>query len=321
MFVTGSLEAGQSIMAMAGCAVRPVVLCLAGNHPSVVAADAELRRAAKGVVWGALANCGQNCGSVQRVFVVEQAASLFVEYLLQEVDSITIGDPLETGVDLGPVHTPERRESVHRAVTEAVNGGARIVRGGTIPAAPGYFYPPTVLLDPPLDCRLMREETPGPVIPIVMTRSLERALMLANDTDYALTASGWTTGTQTAERMMDGLHAGVVTINDVLYSYGEPASTWSGYRKSGMGQNHGVPGLREMSRQRFVSYDPVGNEAPLFAFPYDASGRDLVEASCDFLNRSGLFRKLLAFARLIRIPRFRRRATLRGILGAGRRHV
>ena len=79
--------------------------------------------------------------------------------------------------------------------------------------------------------------------------------MLANESDYALTASGWTTSANTAERMMVGMQAGVVTINDVLYSFGEPASTWSGHRKSGMGQNHGTPGLREMSRQRFVSFD------------------------------------------------------------------
>ena len=98
----------------------------------------------------------------------------------------------------------------------------------------------------------MREETLGPVIPIVVVESTERAILLANESDYALTASGWTKSPEVAGRLMQGLQAGVVTINDVLYSFGEPAATWSGYRKSGMGQNHGTPGLREMSRQRFV---------------------------------------------------------------------
>jgi succinate-semialdehyde dehydrogenase/glutarate-semialdehyde dehydrogenase len=321
VFVTGSLEVGQSIMAMAGCAVRPVVLSLGGNHPSIVAGDADVERAARGIVWGALANCGQNCGSVERVYVVERSASLFMDCLLEAIDRVNVGDPLEAGADVGPLLSAERRESVHRQVEEAAAAGAKVVRGGKIPDGPGFFYPPTIVLDPPSDARLMHEETLGPVIPVVVTESLERAMMLANDTEYALTASGWTKSPRTAERMMVGLQAGVVTINDVLYSYGEPASTWSGYRKSGMGQNHGTPGLREMSRQRFVSFDPSRAEAPLFSFPYDEPGYRMVEASLEYLNRRGWFGKVRALFRLVRFERFRRRTPLRGLLGATRRHV
>ena len=112
-----------------------------------------------------------------------------------------------------------------------------------------------------------------------------------------------------------------MTINDVLYSYGEPASTWSGHRKSGMGQNHGTPGLREMSRQRFVSFDPSTAEAPLFGFPYDENGYRIVEASLDYLNSGGPIGKLRALWRLVRFERFRRRTPLRGLLAATRRHV
>jgi hypothetical protein len=178
-----------------------------------------------------------------------------------------------------------------------------------------------VVLDPPPDCRLIREETLGPVIPVVVTESLERAMMLANDTEYALTASGWTRSPRTAERMMVGLQAGVVTINDVLYSFGEPASTWSGYRKSGMGQNHGTPGLREMSRQRFVSFDPSRADAPLFSFPYDETGYRIAETSLDYLNRRRRFGKLRALIRLLRFERFRRRTPLRALVGTTRRHL
>jgi succinate-semialdehyde dehydrogenase/glutarate-semialdehyde dehydrogenase len=321
VFVTGSLEAGQSIMAMAGCNVRPVVLSLGGKHPSIVAGDADVRRAARGIVWGALANCGQNCGSVERVFVDEPAASLFLESLLEEVDRVNVGNSMEAGIDVGPLLSPERREAVHRQVAEAEAAGAKILRGGKIPDGPGFFYPPTVVLEPPVDSRLMREETLGPVIPVVVTTSLERAMMLANDTEYALTASGWTRSPASAERIMVGLQAGVVTINDVLYSYGEPASTWSGYRKSGMGQNHGTPGLREMSRQRFVSFDPSRADAPLFSFPYDETGYRILETSLGYLNHRGWLGKLRSLFRLIRFERFRRRTPLRGLLSATRRHV
>ena len=321
VFVTGSLEAGQSITAMAGCAPRPVVLCLGGKHPSIVAGDADVARAARGVVWGALANAGQNCGAIERVYVVESAAASFMRHLLESIDAIRMGPALKPGIELGPLQSAERRELVHRQVQEASKAGAQIVRGGQIPGGPGFFYPPTVVLEPPAGCRLLREETLGPVIPVVVTESLERALMLANESDFALSASGWTSSSHTAERLMAGLRAGVVTINDVLYSFGEPAATWSGYRKSGMGQNHGTPGLREMSRQKFVSFDPVECEAPLFAYPYDEEHFEVVDAAVDYLNAGGSWRRILSLLGLLRFRRFRARTSVRSLLGATRRHL
>src|SRR5262249_3133333 len=149
---------------------------------------------------------------------------------------------------------------------------------------PGYFYPPTVLLEPPPQTRVLREETLGPVIPIVVVDNLERAILLSNDSDYALAASGWTTSSETAARMMAGLQAGVVTINDVLYAFGDPASTWSGHRASGLGSPHGLAGLREMSRRRFVSYESSRAEAPLFAFPYDAEAERVAGATLQAIH-------------------------------------
>jgi acyl-CoA reductase-like NAD-dependent aldehyde dehydrogenase len=320
-FLTGGVEAGRHVMAAAGCRLRPVVLCLGGKHPSVVAGDADVDRAARGVVWGALANCGQNCGSIERVYVEESIASDFLDRVLEEVDRVRIGNPLSGQVELGPMLTDERRREVHRQVSEAVDGGARLLRGGVLPDGPGYFYPPTVLIDPPPGCTLMREETLGPVIPIVVVDSIERAILLSSDGDYALTASGWTRSTEKAERLMAGLPAGVVTINDVLYSFGEPASTWSGYRMSGMGQNHGTPGLREMSRQRFVSFDGQPAQGPLHAFPYDQEAMDLAELSIEYLHAKRRFRRLRALGQLLRRRRFRTRVPWRSVLLAKKRSV
>jgi acyl-CoA reductase-like NAD-dependent aldehyde dehydrogenase len=320
VLLTGGLTAGQAVMAAAGRIPRPVVLQLGGKHPSIVAGDADVERAARGIVWGALANCGQNCGAVERVYVEESIAARFLECLLAAVDRVRMGNPLEEGIDLGPLLHEGRRQRVHGQVMEAVNGGARLVRGGILPSGPGFFYPPTVVLDPPLDGDLMREETLGPVIPIVVVESLERAILLANDSEYALTASGWTTSADKAERMMAGLRAGVVTINDVLYSFGEPASTWSGYRKSGIGQNHGTPGLREMSQQRFVSFDPSGTEGPVFGFPYDAAGVALAEQSLRYLHGHRL-QRIGGLLRLFGLPRFRSRVPVRSFLFGARRRV
>ncbi len=316
IFFTGSRETSHQIVAGAGWMPRPVVLSLGGKHPSVVVADADLDRAARGVVWGALANCGQNCGSIERVYVQEAVAARFVERVLAEVDRLRVGNPLSEEVDLGPLSSEMRRQQVHAHVTEAVDAGALRLRGGEIPDGPGFFYPPTVLLNPPLDCRLLQEETLGPVIPIVLVEHLEQGILLANDTDYALTASGWTSSAANADRLMEGLQAGVVTVNDVLYSFGEPASTWSGYKASGMGHNHGKPGLREMSRVKFASYDPAPSEAPVFAYPYDQARNHIVRRVMNALHSSSFAERIGALARLLFSKHFRARVSMRSFLPA-----
>jgi acyl-CoA reductase-like NAD-dependent aldehyde dehydrogenase len=314
VFVTGTHETGQSIMAAAACAPRPVVLSLGGKHPSVVAADADIARAARGIVWGAVANAGQNCGAIERVYVEERIAAGFVGALLAEVDRVRSGNPLDGEVELGPLISEERRQTVHEQVSEAVLFGARLLRGGQIPEGPGYFYPPTVVLDPPEGCRLLQEETLGPVIPVVAVESIERAIEKANDSAYALTASGWTKSEDTAERLMVGLQAGVVTINDVLYAYGEPAATWSGFKRSGLGASHGLSGLKEMSRRKFVSYDGWSADAPAFAFPYGAEAGRVAASAVDSLHAAGRWERGTALLRLLRSKRFRGRVPWRSFL-------
>ena len=318
VFVTGTLEAGRHVMVTAGCAPRPVVLSLGGKHPAIVAADADLDRAARGIAWGALCNAGQHCGSVERVFVVEEAAAPFLDRLVAEVESLRMGPPAESETDLGPLLHEARRAAVHAQVTDAVSRGARILTGGHLPEGPGYYYPPTVLLGPPPEASVLRDETLGPVIPVIVVESVERAILLANEADQALTASGWTRSSDTAARMQVGLQAGVVTINDVLYSYDEPAATWSGFRASGIGQVHGRAGLQEMSRRKFVSSDSQDLDGPLFAFPYGDKARSVARGAIDALHAPSFARRASALARLLRIDRFRARVPWRS-LTLGRR--
>lgn len=320
VFVTGSNEAGQTLIMTAGFAPRPVVLALGGKHPAVVAADADVDRAARGIVWGALSNAGQNCGSVQRVYVEERIAGAFVARVLEAIERVRVGNPLEPDAELGPLLHADRREEVQTQIAEAVARGGKLLRGGEIPPGPGFFYPATVVLDPPGDCRLMREETMGPVIPIVVVDNLERAVMFANDSDYALSASGWTGSEETAGRMMEGLQAGVVTINDLLYSYGEPAASWSGFRRSGLGHVNGRTGLKEMTRRRFVSYDAEPTEGPLFAYPYDGALNAMARGALDALHGPRRVTRLWGTARLVLQKRFRERVPWRSfLLGRKRR--
>lgn len=319
VFVTGTLEAGQHVMVTAGCAPRPVVLSLGGKHPSIVAADADLDRAARGIAWGALANAGQHCGAVERVYIEEGAAAPFLDRLLAVVGSLRMGPPAEPGTDIGPLVSEARRLKVHAQVQDAVARGAKILTGGILPEGPGYYYPPTVLLGPPPEAAVLRDETSGPVIPVVVVESVERAILLANEGNHALTASGWTRSTETAARIQIGLQAGVVTINDLLYSYDEPAATWSGFGTSGVGHTHGIAGLKEMSRRKFVSRDVAELESPLFAFPYDETARAIATGAVDALHAPGLGRRAAALARLVRAPRFRHRVPWKGLTMGRRR--
>ncbi len=319
LFLTGTRRTAQTVLAGASWLIRPIVLALGGKHPAVVAADADLDRAARGIVWGALANCGQNCGAVERVYVEQSVAARFVERVVAEVDRVRVGDPRDPRTDLGPLVSDSRRREVHAQVQEAIAAGAHRMRGGTIPEGGGFFYPPTVLLGAPPGCRLMREETLGPVIPIVVVDNIEQAILLANDADLALTASGWTTSPTTAERLVGALQAGVVTINDLLYSFGEPAATWSGFKGSGAGHVHGIAGLREMTTQKFVSLDGFPAEAPLFAYPYDDAVQRIAADALEAMHGSGGWRRARAVLRLAGSRRFRSRVPLRSFLPAWKR--
>ncbi len=305
IFLTGSPESGRQVMAIAGCMPKPVVLSLGGKSAAVVADDADLDRAARGVVWGAMANAGQNCTAVERVFVTEGVATRFTEKVLEQVDALTVGDPAGESVDIGPLISAWRRRHVHGQVQEALEQGARLLRGGEIPEGRGFFYPPTVLLNPPLDGRLMTDETLGPVLPIVVCDSVEQAIFRANRCDFALSAVGWTSSRETAERLMSGLQAGEVTINDQFYARGEPAATRAGYRMSGLGNLSGIAGLQEMCRRRFTSSDLKKSIGPLFAFPYDREHCRMTWGSMALLHGRSLPGRLGALFRLLSLRRFR----------------
>jgi hypothetical protein len=143
--------------------------------------------------------------------------------------------------------------------------------------------------------------------------SVEEALALANDSDYGLTASGWTRDPETARRLQEGLHAGVVTINDCLYSFGEPTAPWGGVKRSGIGRVHGGAGLKEMTQVKYVSRD-TGGGPMLWWYPYGREFARVAAAAGPALHAGSLWSRLRHQARLLRSRRFRGRVRLRAIL-------
>jgi len=265
---TGSVATGKKIMAAAAENLTPVLLELGGKDPAIVCADADLDRAARGVVWGAFMNAGQTCASVERVYVEREVAEVFVERVLAGARELRLQRPDAAVAEVGPLTLERQRWIVEAHVEDARAKGARALTGGETPRTPGFFYPPTVLVDVDHSMLVMREETFGPVLPIMVVDSLDEAIRFANDSPYGLTASGWTRSRETAARLQRELQAGVVSINDCLSSFGEPGAPWGGFRHSGIGRTHGRFGLREMVQPKYVSLDR-GRGPEAWWFPYD----------------------------------------------------
>ncbi len=302
---TGSVATGRKVMAAAAKNLTPVVLELGGKDPAIVCRDADLDRAAKGIVWAAFLNAGQTCASVERVYVEKPVAEAFLAKVVEEARGVRLADGAGQG-EMGPLTLERQRRVVEEHVADAVAKGARVLVGGAKPEGPGLFYPPTVLADVNHTMTVMRDETFGPVLPVMVVDSLDEAIRLANDSPYGLTASGWTRSEETARRLQRELAAGVVSINDHASSYVEPAAPWGGVKASGVGRIHGLLGLREMVQPRYVSLDR-GRGPELWWYPYDAELASLLSRAVPALYSTSLPRRLAAQLGLLRFARFWRR--------------
>ena len=310
---TGSTATGRRIMTAAARNLTPVLLELGGKDPAVVCRDADLDRAARGVVWGAFVNAGQTCASVERVYVEAEVAEAFVGKVVEETARLRVGG---ADGDMGPMTLERQRRIVEDHVADAVARGATVRTGGVTPKGPGWFYPPTVLTGVDHTMRVMREETFGPVLPIMAVPSLEEAIRLANDSEYGLTASAWTRDPEVARRLSERLSAGVVTINDCVYSYGEPTEPWGGVRQSGIGRTHGGAGLREMVSAKYVAAE-FRSGPNLWWYPYGSEFRRLMSAANASVHGHGIVGRLRGLATLVSFRRFWQRVRLGGIL----RHI
>jgi acyl-CoA reductase-like NAD-dependent aldehyde dehydrogenase len=310
---TGSVATGRKVMEAAAANLTPVVLELGGKDAAVVCRDADLDRTARGVVWGAFFNAGQTCASVERVYVERPVAEPFLARVVEETRRLRMGDPATADVEVGPLTLERQRRLVEEHVADAVARGARVLTGGQALPGPGWFYAPTVLAGVDHTMRIMREETFGPVLPVMVVDDLDQAVRLANQSDYGLTASAWTRDPETARRLQRELRAGVVTVNDCASSYGEPSAPWGGLKHSGHGRTHGLAGLREMVHVKYVTRDRSSRPL-LWWFPYDADLRQLGLASLKGLHGAGLRTRLANLARLVRSPRLWRRANLGALI-------
>ena len=266
---TGSTNSGRAVAVRAAERLIPCSLELGGKDAAIVLADADLDRAVNGVLWGALANAGQVCLSVERVYVEEGIYDAFVDKLTDQVRALRVGnDDHRFQADVGALATPAQREVVRSHVDDAVRAGARIV-AGRCPAGPGLFYPPTVLLDVDHSMTCMREETFGPTLPVMQVRDAEEAITLANDSPYGLSATVWTRSEKRAEQVAARLEVGAVNINDAFSNFLCFPLPHAGWKSSGIGSRQGgAHGLLKYCRPQVMTRPRVTLSRELTWYPY-----------------------------------------------------
>ena len=242
---TGETETGRWIMAHAAAHIKRVSLELGGQSPFIVCQDADLEAAAAAAAQRAFSNMGQICISVNRIYVAEEVAEVFTEELVRRAERLKIGDGLRPDVDLGPMFSRAQRERTKDHVADAIEKGAELLSGGSEPEGEaydkGYFFRPTVLGRADHSMRVMREETFGPVAPIMRFKTPEEALGLANDSEYGLAAYVFTNDLKTALRVAEGLEAGGIGVN--VNNVVDLQAPFGGWKESGLGRELGHYGL------------------------------------------------------------------------------
>jgi acyl-CoA reductase-like NAD-dependent aldehyde dehydrogenase len=290
---TGSVATGRRV-AMS-CAER-LILCvleLGGKDAMLVLEDADVDVASSAAVWGSMMNAGQTCISVERCLVHRSIYDKFVDACVDKVRKLRVGNGSEPYNDVGPMISERQLEIVEHQVTEAIQHGAHAVCGGhRLPGLGPNFFAPTVMTNIPVDANLWCEETFGPVLAIGVFDSEAEAISRANDSQFGLSASIWTGNKARGEKVARQIQAGAVLVNDLLTSFGVSEAPHGGVKASGIGRTHGVFGMREMVRPKFVSVEKITGIKQLWWYNYTPELLTQMSGFVDFLFHRGLISRI-----------------------------
>jgi acyl-CoA reductase-like NAD-dependent aldehyde dehydrogenase len=301
LIFTGSLATGKRVAQSAAARLLPVVLELGGKDPMLVLDDADIDVASSAAVWGAFMNAGQTCLSVERCYVHRNLYEKFLAACVKKTQRLRVGNGMEAATDIGPMIHERQLETVEAHVGDAKSRGARVLAGGMrLPELGPNFYAPTILADVTHDMRIMREETFGPVLPVMPFDTDADAVRLANDSEFGLAASVWTRDKARGEAMARRIEAGTVMVNDVIACYGISEAPHGGVKSSGLGRTHGRIGLEEMVRIKYVDSDLLPGMPKVWWFGYGSGFGRQLEGFVDYLAAGSLMRRLAGGLRSVK---------------------
>ncbi len=289
LIFTGSIATGKQIAQIAAARLLPVLLELGGKDPMIVLEDADIDVASSGAIWGAFVNAGQTCLSVERCYVHRNIYDHFVETCVRKTKQLRVGNGNDSHTDVGPMIHDRQLRMVEQHVNEARELGAHIMTGGKrLPELGPNFYVPTVLADVTHEMQIMRDETFGPVLPIMPFDSEDEAVRLANDSEYGLSASIWTRDRSRGEALARSINAGIVMVNDAVSCFGISEAPHGGIKSSGIGRTHGRFGLEEMVRTKYVASDRLPNMKKIWWYRYGEEFGRQVEGILDLQFGAGI---------------------------------
>jgi acyl-CoA reductase-like NAD-dependent aldehyde dehydrogenase len=251
---TGETGTGKQVARSAADELKHVTLELGGSDAAIVCDDADLDLAAKNVAIGRFFNAGQACLAIKRVYVFDTVADEFIDKIVARARRLKLGAGTDASAQMGPLHTDKQRAEIEAQLADAVQRGGKLVAGGKRPEGAqfdkGYFFEPTVVVDVPEGARVWREETFGPLLPIMRVKDLDEALEKANDSEFGLGSSIFTRDMNNAQRAIDELQAGYTWVNAVQIAHDE--LPFGGTKHSGYGKEHGTEVLDYYTEQKSV---------------------------------------------------------------------
>ncbi len=267
---TGSVRVGKLVGRACGERLIPCTLELGGKAPVIVTEDAPLERTARTIVWGKFFNSGQTCIGVERVYAVGSIAEPLTKRIVELTRELRQGDGRERDVDVGAMVFPKQIEVCEAQVADATSKGAAVLTGGHRPDGPGRFFEPTVIAGTDHGMAVMKEETFGPLLPIMAVATEDEAVRLANDSHLGLNAYVFSGSARRADRLARRVRAGSILMNEVVVNYGIGGMPFGGVKESGLGRSHGEEGLRSMTEPRMIARPHVWSwpVTRLLGYPY-----------------------------------------------------
>jgi succinate-semialdehyde dehydrogenase/glutarate-semialdehyde dehydrogenase len=242
---------GKQLAALAGAHMKRVTMELGGHSPVIVCEDADIDRAADALAGLKFTNAGQVCVSPNRFYVHAKSFDRFMARFIEKAGAIKVGSGLEADTKMGPLAHERRVPAMVEFVEDATARGGRVALGGSRIAGRGNFFQPTVITNPPDDCKVMTLEPFGPIAPCVPFTDLEDAIRRANSLPYGLSAYGFTTSSKSALRLQNGLESGMVNINH--FGQALPETPFGGIKDSGIGSEGGTETFDGYLNTKFVT--------------------------------------------------------------------